>query len=394
MKNSTGRRNWLHVGLSSALVVLLVAYFTAFCIINFAGFSQFCTGDMYEDTYVARLMWEQKTLFPDGWVFGNQFYVFATPVLAALFYGITGSMNLAMALATTAMTAAMLAAFWWMLLPFTERRERLLGTAVLVAAVMGPDLFNDIEPQIFYIFASYYAAYAITLFVVFGDYLRVRTGRRSALLSPGFVIALILSFCTGMNSLRQTAVMVLPLIVLEGAWFASGALWARRFGGTVERPPVPGMFHVLSISAANLLGCVVIRLISPAQVTIFSGYDLTGLARLKEHFSTALRALRSITGLKYLLTERFNLWLGLFAAALVILSLTALVRICYQWIVVTIHWRHMPPCALWVFWPSRPPVSYWTFPCGPSICSPGTRWPPCAPFSWPGGPIGSSGSSR
>ena len=93
-----------------ALLALLAAYLLVFSIINFCGFTDFMTPDIYSDTLAARYMWEQKSLFPEGWVFGNQYYVVATPVLSALFYGLIGSMNLAMAIATTVMTRAFLAA--------------------------------------------------------------------------------------------------------------------------------------------------------------------------------------------------------------------------------------------------------------------------------------------
>ncbi len=96
-----------------ALLALLAAYLLVFSIINFCGFTDFMTPDIYSDTLAARYMWEQKSLFPEGWVFGNQYYVVATPVLSALFYGLIGSMNLAMAIATTVMTLALLAACYW-----------------------------------------------------------------------------------------------------------------------------------------------------------------------------------------------------------------------------------------------------------------------------------------
>ena len=68
---------------SLIIILVLLAYFAVFAIVNFAGFAYFCNADMYEDTLVARLMWEQKTLFPENYIFGNQYYVIATPVFAA-----------------------------------------------------------------------------------------------------------------------------------------------------------------------------------------------------------------------------------------------------------------------------------------------------------------------
>lgn len=307
-----------------APIVLILAYFTAFCIINFAGLARFCDGDIYADMYVAKLMWTQKTLFPAGWVFGNQFYVFATPVFAALFYGLTGSMNLSMALATTAMTVLMLTTFWWMLRPFVDRRALLLGTALLVSSGMGLYIVYASEVQLFYILASYYASYTITLFVVFGDYLRVTAGRRSTLFSVSFFAALLLSFCTGMNSLRQTIVMIAPLLTLEGLRWLARVIKSRKLAGSLSPLRI---IHVLCMTAANLMGYAVIRIISPAQITIFGEVNFVSLSQLGEHLSTALRALRSITGLKYLLPEQFSIWLGLFAVFLVLMVLFALFRL-------------------------------------------------------------------
>ena len=73
-------------GIAGACICVIAAFLTVFSTINFIGFAWFCTPDMYSDTYVARLMWQEKTLFPESWVFGNQFYVCVTPVLAACFY--------------------------------------------------------------------------------------------------------------------------------------------------------------------------------------------------------------------------------------------------------------------------------------------------------------------
>ena len=66
-----------------------ILFLLSFLIINFKLFPEFCDSDMFVDLYPARLMWEQKKLFPEGWVFGNQYFVIASPVWTAFFYGLT-----------------------------------------------------------------------------------------------------------------------------------------------------------------------------------------------------------------------------------------------------------------------------------------------------------------
>ena len=77
--------------LTGLTIGVILCFFAVFAVINFKCFARFCEPDMYADTLVARLMWEGKTLFPFAYVFGNQLYVIATPVVSALFYGLTGS---------------------------------------------------------------------------------------------------------------------------------------------------------------------------------------------------------------------------------------------------------------------------------------------------------------
>lgn len=311
------RRNWI----SMMCIAMILAFFIAFTIINFFGFEQFCTADMYSDTYLSRLMWEEKTIFPESWVFGNQFYVCVTPVVAALFYGLCGSINLAMALATTAMTALILVSFWWMLRPFATREQILLGMAVLTGCVIGPRIETTIEGQIFYIMASYYAGYLITLFVVFGDYVRVLHGKKAGWLSLG--TAVVLSFCTGMQSLRQTAVMVLPILVFEGLRLLMRL--RRREPGWWRKPST---LRAAAYTLANLLGMVAIRVLDPNCITMYGKLTFNPVSRMPECVSTGLRALRSITGLKYLSSELPVL--GVVAVLLVLTAIAALLMAAFD----------------------------------------------------------------
>ena len=296
-------------------ICVIVVYLVVFTIINFFGFEQFCTPDMYSDTYVARLMWQEKTLFPDGWVFGNQFYVFATPVVAALFFGFCGSANLATALATTFMTGLVMLSFWWMVKPFASWKHILLGTAVLLGSILGPQIETTIEGQILYIMASYYSSYLITLFVVFGMYARARCGEETGYGS--LALAMVLSFCTGMQSLRQTAVMIVPLVGLEGIRALIGLFREKKLllDGAAWR--------ALACSVTNLLGIIAIRLLDPNAQSMFDSPSITTLDAIGKSLYQCMRSMRSITGLKYLNAE--TPILGILACVFVTVVLLGLI---------------------------------------------------------------------
>lgn len=285
----------------------LLAFLAVFALLNFRYLTVFCDGDVYADLELAREIWRRKTLFPSNWIFGNQYYVIATPILAALFYGLTGSLNLSLALATTAMGLLLLLSLDWMLSPFVPRRShRLCALLFFTAAPMGTRLLLEPEGQLFFVLASYYACYLITLFFVFGDYVRALDAPEA--LRPGaLVLSLALSFACGMQSLRQTAVMVLPLLALEAL-----ALLSRRFKGGAVLPKTRrnAACRALGYTAANLLGYGLMRLLAIPSRAIYAAAP----AGLSERLHALWAALRGISGLDAALFGETPLFLGGFFA--------------------------------------------------------------------------------
>lgn len=281
--------------LSIPVILILLVYFVIFAIINFIGFERLCTPDMYEDTLVARLMWEQKTLFPTNYVFGNQFYVAATPVLAALFYGLTSSMNLAMALATTLMSVFILISLLWMLRPFVKNRlTALCSMLALFSCVFAPNLLSQDEGQLFFVLASFYACYIICSFLVFGDYFRARSD--SSLRPFALALSLLLCFATGMQSLRQTCVTILPILAFEllaalRNFRDSGSLWPK------ERRM--SLWRALAYTAANLSGYLFMSLLDKPQYTIYSGASLFDGASFLGKLWNSIYAFRTVNGYEW-----------------------------------------------------------------------------------------------
>ena len=298
----------------------LLAFLSVFAVLNFRYLAVFCDGDVYTDMELAREMWLQKTLFPSNWVFGNQYYVIATPVFAAFFYGLTGSMTRAMALASTLMGLLLLLSLAWMLRPFLPRRsQRLCALLCFAAAPFGTRLLLEPEGQLFFVLASYYACYAITLFVVFGDYVRALNRPEDPRPLP-LLLALLLSFACGMQSLRQTAVMILPLLALE--FFA---LLARLIRREAPFPPARrrALRRVFAYTAADLLGLLLMRLLRIPNQSIYEA-PAGGLAgRLHPLWA----ALRGISGLDAALYGEARPFFFLFFAAQLLCLLAAAVLV-------------------------------------------------------------------
>lgn len=281
--------------LSVLIIIALLCYLIAFGIINFAGFDDLCTTDMYEDTLIARLMWEQKTLFPSNYLFGNQFYVIATPVLAALFYGISGSMNIAMGLATTVMSVLILITLSWMLKAFIEERHyRYAILLAMVAACFGPLTVSREDGQLFFVMCSFYACYLIVFFFLMGDYARARVDQ--SLRPAAFFIALLLSFCTGMQSLRQTCVSMLPILAFEFflaflRFLKKQPLWPK--GSRMS------LIRAVSYLAANIAGVVFIKLLGVSRNEIYYGQSIFSGASIAEKVKAVHDAIITVSGFDF-----------------------------------------------------------------------------------------------
>ena len=262
--------------LTVLLALVLLAYLALYAWVDFRGFARLATPDMYEDTLAARLMWEEGTLFPTRFLFGNQFYVIATPALAAVFYGLTGSMNTAMALATTCMSALLLWSLDWMLRPFA--RKPLVRAAALLAAVgliFGPaSIRREDGPQLFYVMCSFYACYTITNFFILGDYARARTDAR----------------------LRLPALLTASLLCLE---------WGRGLYRLYRRQPLVSdetrapLLRCAVYTLANLLGLYLSRYLPAQKHTIYTGASVFSGASVSDKLRDIREAVAAVIGYDY-----------------------------------------------------------------------------------------------
>ena len=325
---------------SLAIIVVLLAYFAVFAVVNFADFAYFCDADMYEDTLIARLMWEQKTLFPENYIFGNQYYVIATPVFAALFYGLTGSMNTAMALATTLMSLLIMLSLVWMIKPYIKSRStRLAVLLAFTAAVYMPHIVRVDEGQLFFVMASYYACYLITFFFQAGDYVRARED--SSLRPVALAVSLVLAFCTGMQSLRQTCVSILPILAVEFVSALRRLIAHEKLWPKGQRMP---LYRALGYAAANIGGVLLMKLLNVPNQSIYSDTSVLNGTGLTGKLWRFLSASRTVSGLECVknnggfFTLMFVFFTALLIAAAVILirrAKTAPVGIgAYWWISV------------------------------------------------------------
>lgn len=321
------RRKFSFGALLMAAVILL--YLGTFLLFNTLGFAEFATADVYADTLYAMEAWDSRSIFPDGWTFGNQYYVIGTPVLAALFYGIIGSPNAAMALATTVMTVLLLFSLDWMIRPFAAGRQRLAAAMLFLGGMTVPHAILANEGQLFFLLASYYSCYCITLFLTLGDYLRALFRPARGRFPAGTLGSILLLFATGMHSLRQTAVCVLPLCALE----VLRLLLCRRRHRPMRWRTVTG--RVALYLLANLGGVGLMHLLDVPRTGMFAAITWrTGGWR--EAAAVNGRIFAKLTGFWYAFHEEegwlYFLLAALFSLLLICSVVSALRRRALPWL--------------------------------------------------------------
>lgn len=250
---------------SVVLTVLLLGFVGMVFYINFSINPEYYDGDIYNDINYAKEAWKAKSLFPKDWIFGNQTYVVATPVLAALFYGITGNGFTAMAIASSIMTVLILLTYDWMTRTLFSYNERTAGFLFMIGFLLLKAHVATSQQgiQAFFTMASYYACYLINAFIVYGCYVRIRQGKFTGKHIIPAIIGAALSFGTGMQSLRQTAVMALPLVACEVLLIIIYSAKDKRFAISYST-----LFSAI-VFIANIAGLVAMRFIEINQNSIY-----------------------------------------------------------------------------------------------------------------------------
>ena len=266
---------------SVVLTLLLLAFLGLVFYVNLSCNPEYYDGDIYNDINYAKEAWKAKSIFPKNWIFGNQTYVVATPVLAALFYGIVGNGFTAMAIASCIMTVFVILTYDWMTRTLFSYNERTAGFLFMIGFLLLKAHVATSQQgiQAFFTMASYYACYLINAFIVYGCYVRIRQGKFTGKHIVLAVIGAALSFGTGMQSLRQTAVMALPLVACEVLLIIIYSIKDKKFAISYST-----LFSAI-VFISNIAGLIVMKFIEINQSSI---YGTTALVKSFRAFGKKL----------------------------------------------------------------------------------------------------------
>ena len=200
---------------------LLLIYLGIFCYLNLCKYSQHVDSDIAAEALLSREIWQEKDLSPDNWVSSTERRIIGMPTVAALFYGMTGSMQTAVGITCVLLGGIFLGVFYYFLRKLSFGRTASL-TALLVLCALPVNGWRN-EGQmvpfvtlLLFLFAEYYVFHAIFFLLSILFYMELKkqgemTAGKACVWTALFVAAVLLN-CGGQ---RYMQVVVLPLVIVE-----------------------------------------------------------------------------------------------------------------------------------------------------------------------------------
>ena len=286
--------------------------------INFHG-AQWFNFDMFADAGVAKRMAEQHSFFPKDWLFGNQYYIIATPAIAALFYSVLHNSVLSMACASSLMFLLILLCYLWSFRPILSKSALWIGLFCMAGAtILGDSISSSTYGfQILYTMASYYACYLLVILLHLGIWSRM--GKKLPVSPVLIVAALAASFALGIQSQREMLALCIPFLLI------TLLLWLRDRTSPGEKK---ALVFALASFGADLAGLICNGYIRQHQGSRYlsnvSGIDDAVSDALGTRAAESGKAFLDLVGLRYL---RYG-WkwkpLAVLGVFLLVLGLTAL----------------------------------------------------------------------
>lgn len=286
--------------------------------INFHG-AQWYNFDMFADASVAKRMAEQHTLFPKDWLFGNQYYIIATPAVSALFNGIFHNSVFSMACASSLMFLLNLLCFTWSFRPILSKPALMAGLFCMAGAtILGDSISSSTYGfQILHTMASYYACYLLVILLHLGIW--VRFGKTMPVSPLLIVLSLAASFALGVQSQREMLALCIPLLLI------TLILWLRNRMDTEEKK---GLVFAAASLGANLIGLLCNGYIRQHQGSQYlsnvSSVDDAMTGALGTRIVESGKAFLDLVGLRYLRYGWKWKLLAVLGVFLLILALSAL----------------------------------------------------------------------
>lgn len=276
---------------------------------------------MWYDAFVSQQMSEHHSFRPEGWLFGNQFYIIATPSLAAIIYMLTKNTILAMSIASCIMMVFVILSLLYLLKSLHVSNIGKIAAILLMigGCILGTSATKYTEGfQILYTMCSYYASYLTVSFLCLGIYTRLH--EKESVNLGLLILSCLLVFGIGMNSLRELAVLILPLICLEVIDFCFIKRKPRSFSSS--------LIYVLLLLVLNLAGHFIWESFHVPQQKIIGGIiPVSSISMFIVRIFETLKQFLHITGVLLVRNGLENIPLSLLSICFIGITLLSIYTI-------------------------------------------------------------------
>ena len=121
---------------------LLLIYLGVFCYLNLCKYAQHVDSDIAAEALLAREIWVEKDITPNDWISSTERRIIGMPTVAAVFYGIPGSMQTAAGITCGLLGAILLGIFYFFLRKLSLSRPASI-TALLVLCALPINGFRN-----------------------------------------------------------------------------------------------------------------------------------------------------------------------------------------------------------------------------------------------------------
>lgn len=186
------------------LIIIGLIFYTNLFHYNFK-----MNADIASEAVLARLIWDSGEIIPSSWFASTELRAFGTPNLAALLYGITKNMSLAMGISCSIMTLGIAVSGYFFASRCCKRRKDCLLFVLLCLGISNH--YTTLE--LTYLFAGYYSIHVIILFFTLGVYIDALSHTKiNYRMLIGTVCA---AFAMGIQGVRGILILSGPLAVTE-----------------------------------------------------------------------------------------------------------------------------------------------------------------------------------
>lgn len=190
------------------IIFLTIIVFLIFFMMNLKGNITPLDSDIVAEMNFAEQVWNQKTIFPSNWFYGNELSTVRPAILAALIYGITKKFVFSYSIALVLTMIGIYMSYIYMMKPIGIRKKSILLGALFLIGGFGYEFTSMI-----FIGFGYAGFYLIFTFLNLGFMMRIMSSNNIYLKKTQFILYFIIASLFGIMGIRMTVLLYFPLFI-------------------------------------------------------------------------------------------------------------------------------------------------------------------------------------